>query len=118
MEPVFYIFICFIILFIISFSFIFIPKFRTGPIGEAITTGGIGAVLAGSYFGIVRDTLLNKPSDPMLTMTIITMVYFWYLFTKICSTLTINGFYQMQNMIIILKRIIFLYPHWRSEMNI
>ena len=81
MNKIYLIFFSCLLLSIISIVFLIIPSFRTGPIADAITTGGIGAILAGSYFGIIKDTILNKPNDPMITFTVILMFYFWYLFT-------------------------------------
>lgn len=90
MNKIYLIFLGCVLLSVISIFFLIMPSFRTGPIADAITTGGIGAILAGSYFGIVKDTILNKQNDPMLTFTIILMFYFWYIFTKIISHLFVK----------------------------
>ena len=90
MNKIYLIFLGCLLLSVISIVFLIIPSFRTGPIADAITTGGIGAILAGSYFGIIKDTILNKPNDPMITFTVILMFYFWYLFTKIFSHLFVK----------------------------
>lgn len=90
MNKIYLIFFGCLLLSIISIVFLIIPSFRTGPIGDAITTGGIGAILAGTYFGIIKDTILNKPNDPMITFTVILMFYSWYLFTKILSHLFVK----------------------------
>jgi len=87
MQSLTLIFIGLLILFVISGIISIIPSFRKGPVAEAVTTGGIGALLAGTYFGIIKDTILNKPSDPLLTFVIILIFYAWYVFTKLCSNL-------------------------------
>jgi len=81
------IFILCLIIFIISGIFTLIPSFRNGPVSDAITTGGIGAILAGTYFGIVKDTVFNKSSNPILTFIIILLFYVWYVFTKLFANL-------------------------------
>ena len=48
-------------------------------IGKIFATAGIGSVLAGTFFGIVKDTILKQPSNPMLIFIIIVLFFFWYL---------------------------------------
>lgn len=82
-------------LIIFFISIILNLSFRSKIITDAIITGGIGAVLAGSYFGIVKDTILNKPNEPLLTFVIIMIFYFWYVITKISSGYLVKN--QQQN---------------------
>jgi len=52
------------------------------PFGNIITTAGIGSILAGTFFGVVRNILINKPIDGTIIYLIIFLFFFWYILTK------------------------------------
>jgi len=56
------------------------------PIGNIITTAGIGSILAGTFFGVVRPVLLNQQYNPMLIYLIILLFFIWYIITKFASS--------------------------------
>ena len=60
-------------------------------IGKIFATAGIGSILAGTFFGIVKNTILNQPSDPMLIFTIIVLFFFWYFITKLINNKLIEN---------------------------
>lgn len=74
-----------VVLLIVFFSISQAKQFRNKPIGNAITTAGIGAVLAGTFFGIVKDGMLNRQTNPAITLYIIFFFFMWYILTKFIS---------------------------------
>lgn len=85
MDNEFYIFIALVILLIIFFSISQAKQFRGGEIGNMITFAGIGAILGGTFFGIVKDTVLNKSPNSAITLYIIFFFFIWYIITKFIS---------------------------------
>ena len=51
-------------------------------LSEIIITGGVGSILAGTFFGVVKQVLLQKPIDGFYIFLIILLFFFWYFATK------------------------------------
>jgi len=73
-------FIGLLILFIIFFIIAIIYKNK--PISNYITIAGVGAILAGSFFGIVKDSILNTKNNQSITIFIILFFFLWFILTK------------------------------------
>jgi len=62
---------------------------------ERITTeAGIGSLLAGTFFGVVREVTLNRPANPKITMIAMIFFFLWYVFTKILADVGVQGGFQ------------------------
>lgn len=77
-----WLFITILIVFIISFS---VAAGLKGKVASIILTGGIGSILAGTFFGVVREILLNRPINGFYIFLIIILFYFWYIIVKLIS---------------------------------
>ena len=78
------IFILAIIIFITFYSLALVYKDK--PISDYIITGGIGAILAGTFFGIVKDSIMNQKNNSFLNLYIILFFFVWYILTKFISS--------------------------------
>jgi ABC-type transport system involved in multi-copper enzyme maturation permease subunit len=72
-----------IIIFIIFYILAIVYKNK--PISDYIITGGIGAILAGTFFGIMKDSILNQKNNTSLNLYIIIFFFVWYISTKMLS---------------------------------
>jgi len=62
---------------------------------ERITTeAGIGSLLAGTFFGVVREVTLNRQANPKITMTVMIFFFLWYVFTKILADVGVQGGFE------------------------
>jgi hypothetical protein len=78
------IFILAIVIFITFYVLALVYKHK--PISDYIITGGIGAILAGTFFGIMKDSIMNQKNNNMLNLFIILFFFVWYILTKIISS--------------------------------
>jgi hypothetical protein len=78
------IFILAIIIFITFYSLALVYKDK--PISDYIITGGIGAILAGTFFGIVKDSIMNQHNNSFLNLYIIIFFFIWYILTKFIAS--------------------------------
>ena len=78
------IFILAIVIFITFYVLALVYKHK--PISDYIITGGIGAILAGTFFGIMKDSIMNQKNNNMLNLFIILLFFVWYILTKIISS--------------------------------
>jgi hypothetical protein len=78
------IFILAIVIFITFYVLALVFKHK--PISDYIITGGIGAILAGTFFGIMKDSIMNQKNNNMLNLFIILFFFVWYILTKIISS--------------------------------
>jgi hypothetical protein len=78
------IFILAIVIFITFYVLALVYKHK--PISDYIITGGIGAILAGTFFGIMKDSIMNQKNNNMLNLFIILIFFVWYILTKIISS--------------------------------
>jgi hypothetical protein len=78
------IFILAIVIFITFYVLALVYKNK--PISDYIITGGIGAILAGTFFGIMKDSIMNQKNNNMLNLFIILLFFMWYILTKIISS--------------------------------
>jgi len=60
--------------------------FKNKPISDYIITGGIGAILAGTFFGIMKDSIMNQKNNNLLNLFIILFFFVWYILTKIIAS--------------------------------
>jgi len=60
--------------------------FKNKPISDYIITGGIGAILAGTFFGIMKDSIMNQKNNDILNLYIILFFFVWYILTKIIAS--------------------------------
>lgn len=74
------IFILAIVIFIIFYILALVYKHK--PISDYIITGGIGAILAGTFFGIMKDSIMNQKNNTFLNIFIILFFFVWYILTK------------------------------------
>jgi hypothetical protein len=74
------IFILAIVIFITFYVLALVYKHK--PISDYIITGGIGAILAGTFFGIMKDSIMNQKNNNMLNLFIILFFFVWYILTK------------------------------------
>jgi hypothetical protein len=74
------IFILAIVIFITFYIIAIIYKHK--PISDYIITGGIGAILAGTFFGIMKDSILDQKNNSFLNLYIILFFFIWYISTK------------------------------------
>ena len=77
------IFILAIVIFITFYVLALVYKHK--PISDYIITGGIGAILAGTFFGIMKDSIMNQKNNDMLNLFIILFFFVWYILTKIIA---------------------------------
>ena len=82
------IFILAIIIFITFYSLAII--YKDTPISDYIITGGIGAILAGTFFGIVKDSIMNQKNNSFLNLYIILFFFIWYILTKFIANFIKN----------------------------
>ena len=78
------IFILAIVIFITFYTLALVYKNK--PISDYIITGGIGAILAGTFFGIMKDSIMNQNNNNMLNLFIILFFFIWYILTKIIAS--------------------------------
>jgi hypothetical protein len=78
------IFILAIVIFITFYVLALVYKHK--PISDYIITGGIGAILAGTFFGIMKDSIMNQKNNNILNLFIILFFFVWYILTKIISS--------------------------------
>jgi hypothetical protein len=79
------IFILAIIIFITFYSLAIVYKNK--PLSDYIITGGIGAILAGTFFGIVKDSIMNQKNNSFLNLYIILFFFIWYILTKFIANI-------------------------------
>ena len=60
--------------------------FKHKPISDYIITGGIGAILAGTFFGIMKDSIMNQKNNNILNLFIILLFLVWYILTKFIAS--------------------------------
>jgi hypothetical protein len=77
------IFILAIIIFIIFYILAIVFKHK--PLSDYIITGGIGAILAGTFFGIMKDSIMNHTNNNNFNLFIILFFFVWYVLTKIIA---------------------------------
>lgn len=77
------IFILAIVIFITFYILAIVYKHK--PISDYIITGGIGAILAGTFFGIMKDSIMNQKNNTFLNLYIIVFFFIWYILTKIVA---------------------------------
>jgi len=73
-----------IIIFIIFYTLALVYKHK--PLSDYIITGGIGAILAGTFFGIMKDSIINQKNNTMLNLYIILFFFVWYILTKLIAS--------------------------------
>jgi hypothetical protein len=78
------IFVLAIIIFITFYVLALVYKHK--PISDYIITGGIGAILAGTFFGIMKDSIMNQKNNDMLNLFIILFFFVWYILTKFIAS--------------------------------
>jgi hypothetical protein len=78
------IFILAIAIFITFYILAIVYKHK--PISDYIITGGIGAILAGTFFGIMKDSIINQKNNTFLNLYIILFFFVWYISTKLISS--------------------------------
>lgn len=78
------IFILAIVIFITFYVLALVFKHK--PISDYIITGGIGAILAGTFFGIMKDSIMNQKNNNMLNLFIILFFFVWYILTKFIAS--------------------------------
>ena len=78
------IFILAIVIFITFYVLALVYKNK--PISDYIITGGIGAILAGTFFGIMKDSIMNQKNNNMLNLFIILLFFVWYILTKFIAS--------------------------------
>jgi hypothetical protein len=79
--------IIFILAIVIFITFYILALvFKHKPISDYIITGGIGAILAGTFFGIVKDSIMNQNNNTFLNFYIIIFFFVWYILTKIIAS--------------------------------
>lgn len=78
------IFILAIIIFIIFYILALVYKHK--PLSDYIITGGIGSILAGTFFGIMKDSIMNQKNNDVLNLFIILFFFIWYVLTKIIAS--------------------------------
>ena len=78
------IFILAIVIFITFYILALVYKHK--PISDYIITGGIGAILAGTFFGIMKDSIMNQKNNNILNLFIILFFFVWYILTKFIAS--------------------------------
>ena len=78
------IFVLAIVIFITFYVLALVYKHK--PISDYIITGGIGAILAGTFFGIMKDSIMNQKNNDMLNLFIILFFFVWYILTKFIAS--------------------------------
>ena len=73
---------CFLAITIFLTFYILALVYKHKPISDYIITGGIGAILAGTFFGIVKDSIMNQKNNTFLNLYIILFFFVWYILTK------------------------------------
>jgi hypothetical protein len=79
-----------ILIFIICFPTAIALKGKIGDkdkCADIIITGGIGSILAGTLFGIVKPVILQQSIDGAFIYLIIILFFVWYLLVKMFSLL-------------------------------
>ena len=77
-----------ILIFIICFPMAVALKGKIGDkdkCADIIITGGIGSILAGTLFGIVKPVILQQNIDGGFIYLIIILFFVWYLLVKMFS---------------------------------
>lgn len=83
------------IFFIVFFIIYYVAK--NPQIRLAIMTAGIGSILAGTFFGVVKNIIINKPADGNIIYLLVFCFFVWYVFTKIASISLANQEFQQVN---------------------
>jgi hypothetical protein len=84
--------IIFILAIIIFITFYIIALvFKHKPISDYIITGGIGAILAGTFFGIMKDSIIGQKNNTSLNIYIILFFFIWYVLTKFIANIIKNN---------------------------
>ena len=79
--------IIFILAIVIFITFYILALvFKHKPISDYIITGGIGAILAGTFFGIMKDSIMNQKNNNILNLFIILLFFLWYILTKFIAS--------------------------------
>lgn len=78
------IFVLAIVIFITFYVLALVYKHK--PISDYIITGGIGAILAGTFFGIMKDSIMNQKNNNILNLFIILFFFVWYILTKFIAS--------------------------------
>jgi hypothetical protein len=78
------IFVLAIVIFITFYILALVYKHK--PISDYIITGGIGAILAGTFFGIMKDSIMNQKNNNILNLFIILLFFVWYILTKFIAS--------------------------------
>jgi hypothetical protein len=78
------IFILAIVIFITFYILAIVYKHK--PISDYIITGGIGGILAGTFFGIMKDSIMNQKNNTFLNLYIILFFFIWYILTKLIAS--------------------------------
>ena len=78
------IFVLAIVIFITFYVLALVYKHK--PISDYIITGGIGAILAGTFFGIMKDSIMNQKNNNILNLFIILLFFVWYILTKFIAS--------------------------------
>jgi hypothetical protein len=69
-----------IVIFVIFFSLNM--GFYGKPLGNMITQAGVGSILAGLFFGIVREVIMGKTANTTFTLIIMIVYFLWYMCMK------------------------------------
>ena len=84
-----------ILIFIICFPTAVALKGKIGDkdkCADIIITGGIGSILAGTLFGIVKPVILQQNIDGGFIYLIIILFFVWYLIVKMCEYRSLESF--------------------------
>jgi len=64
--------------------------FKNKPISDFIITGGIGSIFAGTFFGIMKDSITGEKNNPAINIYIIIFFFIWYVLTKFLGNIIKN----------------------------
>ena len=79
--------IIFILAIVIFITFYILAiVYKNKPISDYIITGGIGGILAGTFFGIMKDSIMNQKNNTFLNLYIILFFFIWYILTKLIAS--------------------------------
>ena len=73
--------------------------FKHKPISDYIITGGIGAILAGTFFGIMKDSIIGQRNNTFINLYIIIFFFLWYISTKFLANVIKNSSVEKANAI-------------------
>jgi hypothetical protein len=80
--------IIFILAIVIFITFYVLAIFlKDKPISDYIITGGIGAIFAGTFFGIMKNSIMNQNNNNNIFFNLYIIIFFflWYNLTKIIA---------------------------------